>query len=73
MSEGLRLGGACRVWHGGKHRIGCPSLERGIAYHLDGVLIAVVDGCLLELAGGDHARISRSLSICVPLISLETS
>ena len=42
-----------------------------MAYHFDGVLIVVVDGCLLELAGGDVAR--NSLSICGPLVPLETS
>lgn len=73
MIEGQRLGGVWDVWHDEKDSIESLYLEGGVAYHLDGVLTAVVDGSLLDLVGVVDARISRSLSICVPLISFETS
>lgn len=53
--------------------MGSLGLWGGIAYHLDGALTVVVDVVLSELAGVDDAGNSKSLSICVPLICLETS
>lgn len=73
MIEGQRLGGAWGVWHGEKPTIESLGFEGGVAYHLDGVLIVVVIECRLDLVGIDDARISRSLSICVPLIPFATS
>ena len=72
MVEGQRLGGVWDVWCSEKGIAGSPGLEGGVAYHLDGDLTVVVDGCRLDLEGVD-ARISGSLSNCVPLRPFETS
>ena len=50
-----------------------PGLEKGTAYHLNVVLTIVFDGRPAGVAGVMVHKIKKSLSICVPLIFLETS